>query len=129
LEKVWEGRLLVERSLRGEEIKPVEWVRYYARDDADLCLAVIHARLGDVGTAMEEHRLQKERYIEHIDRLRNRRPIVGSARLRQEGIAPGPNMGHLLREAEAIAINEGVLDADQVVARLQALPTWLQERK
>ena len=50
--------------------------------------------------------------------------LVSAAMLQQHGIKPGKRMGHLLKEAEKIAVHEDINSPDAVLGKLSAMPIW-----
>jgi hypothetical protein len=90
------------------------------------CLAVAAALLGgEAGTAfLEKHAAAQAQYAKAIERAQDNRKVVTAANLQGEGIRPGPKMGALLEEAEAIAVAEGLDDASAVLDKLRASVMW-----
>ncbi len=100
------------------DVENVEWVYFYAHEHAELALQVQAAKLRERGDFLAEHMRRKERLHRHIERRLERHPLVTSHHLKEHGIAPSQEMGRLLKEAERIAINEDLHDADEVLKRL-----------
>lgn len=124
LERLWQGRQLLVSEERGEAVERINWVRYYAHSDAFLCLAIALARSGDPSERITAHRERADRHSDHIERITERRPLITSKLLRDEGIVPGKVMGALLREAERIAVNEDFQTPAKVLTVLKVLPLW-----
>ncbi len=95
-----------------------EWAHFYAHPLAPLCLTVLAAH--ESKTFLLEHETRKKKLSPSIERIRTHRPVVSSHDLMQIGIRPGKAMGILLKEAERIAINEGIEDKQKVFERLRA---------
>ena len=64
--------------------------------------------------AMDELKI----YVEQIERIQKKKPIVTAQDLLEKGIIAGPKMGALLREAENIAIQHKLLDKQEILRRL-----------
>ena len=133
------------RRLRASN-EAIKWIQAYlsARrlfaDGTDNILAWVelyadsrYPLLRDVYCAGEEgfresflafHALQRERLHSAIQRKQRRTPIISSARLKEEGIPPGRQMGLLLEEAERIAIEHETEDIDTIMARLKQSCHW-----
>jgi poly(A) polymerase len=107
----------IELSRLIEEGSLTEWVHFYALDDAPILLDIQAATEGDA--FLTHHEGEQMRLASHIQRLRNRMPLVTSAHLQALGISPGPKMGKMLRKAEQLAIENNLNDADAVLALLQ----------
>ena len=98
-------------------------VHFYALDDAPLLLEIESASRDDRDTFLAHHRAEQNRLAQHIERKRTGRPLVNSDHLKRTGVAPGPQMGELLREAERIAIEEDLDDPEAVITRLPLPPS------
>lgn len=124
LECVDKVRCLVNREIGPEaNPEPVEWVRVYADDRFITALTVVAARLRMLGL-IPEH---QERILElapHIQRMREKNPVLGSKQLQEAGISPGKQMGELLRQAERLSINGNIFSPEQILEQLKALPEW-----
>ncbi len=95
---------------------PVECVHFYAHKDADLCIEIVAASRGDDFKSLHQER--QDRYARHIERIRKKKPLINANTLRAHGIAPGKQMGELLREAERIAIVKDLNDPEPVLKHL-----------
>lgn len=78
----------------------------------------------DGQTFRKTHSEAQVRYASGIDRARTNRKLVTAADLTREGMKPGPKMGALLEEAEAMAVSEGLTDASSVLERLRSSDSW-----
>ena len=65
------------------------------------------------GAWLAHHAKQQQLLRPYIDT-----PPVRASDLQARGIAPGPRMGKLLREAQRIAINEQISDRNVILQRL-----------
>lgn len=97
-----------------------EWVYFYAHPSSPLYLAVEEAKLSPVSREKfhMEHEQKRKELALHIERVAEKKPLVRADDLQKLGIAPGPQMGQLLREAEKIAIDEDLQTTQEVIARL-----------
>ncbi|MFQ5729136.1 MAG: CCA tRNA nucleotidyltransferase, partial [Waddliaceae bacterium] len=113
---------------KADEWEDVDWARYYAKPNAQLCLEVVSARLSPEERDFFLKKLleRKKRLEGHIARIASNKPLVTSADLKGEGIAPSKRMGDLLQEAERISINEDLHQKEQVMAILKKSPKWQQ---
>ena len=67
---------------------------------------------------LKNHEMKKKSLEQAICRIQKKKTIVTSEHLKNRGIPPGPDMGKLLKEAERIAINENLQDAETILNRL-----------
>ncbi|MBS4167737.1 CCA tRNA nucleotidyltransferase [Parachlamydia sp. AcF125] len=126
---------LIEVYLKGQTLlgsknvseRLVEWAHYYALPEAQICLEVLTAN----GSTLEErsnlasfHAHQKEKLRKHIERIRDKNPLVSSTFLREQGIMPSKQMGLLLKQAEEIAILNNLENPQDVLLLLKQSSTW-----
>jgi len=123
IEMLDEARALMQCT---ESVEKVCWARFYARDNADMCLNTVSARWDSTRRQAFESEDQKRREVlaNHVRRIRERKPLISSSILKEEGIAPGPLMGRLLGEAERIAVNEDFDDPSELLRRLKISALW-----
>ena len=101
-----------ERNLQeGRFTTPADWARFYAHSLSPIALELEGDKI--------EHLLRQEELKPHIDRIRAKKPLVGSEELLSIGIPAGKEMGKLLREAEDLAINYNLSDPAEVLAKLK----------
>lgn len=102
------------------------WAHLYSHPAALKCLRVIAAVMSE--KSREEFLSRHERRMRdlqrHVERIIQKKPLVNSTILQNEGIAPGKLMGTLLKEAERIAIMNDLNDSDQVLAILKTTHAW-----
>ncbi|MCI5051739.1 MAG: CCA tRNA nucleotidyltransferase [Simkaniaceae bacterium] len=104
-----------------ESLDKYTWAKLYAHPHFGLCLANVATR------CLEDHRekfvqTHENHYLSlepYILRIKQKSPLVRATHLTERGVKPGPKMGELLREAEKLSINEGILDIDNVLDRLE----------
>lgn len=102
------------------------WVALFAHADWEIALTVLAFRHADDASFQWKKKFS-DRYGDlqrHIERLAAGKPLVSALLLQQKGIKPGKGMGHLLKEAERIAIDENIEDAEAVIAKLLHSPLW-----
>ncbi len=64
---------------------------------------------------LEERRKMALLLKEDIQRLIEKKPLINAAYLQNTGIAPGPQMGQLLKKAEELSVNLRVTSAEQLL--------------
>ena len=101
--------------------EPWSWAHFYVHPDSELVIRVRAARIypPERVVFLEEHEARRERLKPHIERIRNRRPLVTSAMLKSKGVQPGKKMGLLLKEAERLAINHNLDSSAEILKILQ----------
>lgn len=122
------------RSLFGmplawrQKLEKIEWAEFYASAYSELCLKIEAARYTEENRAhfLEEHLGRMQLMQAAILRQRNQTPIVRAQHLIDEGIAPGKQMGLLIKEGERISVNEEIDDPKTIIARLKKTPLWLK---
>ncbi|MGM0440616.1 MAG: CCA tRNA nucleotidyltransferase [Chlamydiota bacterium] len=117
-----QARILVNQI----DVEWYRWANFYALQHAQLCLEVIAAELpsSQRQNFLEKHFQQQKKLEKYIERIKKGKPLVNAATLKSLGITPGKKMGQLLQEAQRIAINDFLDNADQVLERLQQSPLW-----
>lgn len=112
--------------LRFHTANSVEKTHVFANPDYFLNLSIFLAKQTDTDKLKLAAALHME-YEKHkiaIDRIIQKKPILSSKDLIDEGIAPGEKMGQLLKEAELIAINNNLVDKETTLQMLKATPLW-----
>lgn len=97
-----------------------DWAIFYAKPESQLLLHLLSLDLNSVEREkfLLQHQ-QRESYLHpHIERIRKKKPLVTSEQLKQIGVAPGKDMGLLLKKAERISINQNIQDPLQVLSIL-----------
>jgi poly(A) polymerase len=123
-------RVLAQEKEAPQHIEKLQWAKFYADRFFHLCFDIIAARYpeSEYQNLIDTHQARREHLLPHIQRLMDKKPLVTATMLKDYGIAPGKQMGALLREAERIAVEEDLHDPIAVIAKLQQLPLWRQER-
>ncbi len=103
-----------------------DWAYFYAHPDNSLALHIIAAPLEPAQRTdfYEENQKRINSLAQQINRIEKKDPVVKSADLLEAGIAPGKQMGLLLREAEQIAINRRLENKQIVMETLKQSPHW-----
>ena len=111
---------------KGVDSDPVKGVHCYAHPHSETCLETYAARLApeEREAFLLKHQGQRWKLGTHIKRVEQRDPLVSSFDLRDEEIAPGKEMGILLREAERLAIIEDLDSTEEVLDLLKQSSLW-----
>lgn len=115
--------------IHTESARPIElseWAYFYANSFSTLSLQIIGAHFEERrrDAFFREHDERIALLKQSIDRIHKHDPVVKSGDLIEAGISPGKAMGLLLSEADRIAINEQLHDANPIIERLKQLPLW-----
>jgi poly(A) polymerase len=102
-------------------IESVDWAHFYAHPLSELFLEVEAAKILPPQRAyfVSEHEKRQKSLEKHIARIKKKAPLVTSKHLHELGIAPGKQMGTLLKMAERIAINEDLHEPESVLKQLK----------
>lgn len=102
------------------EQTPYSLAKFYFNPNSQICLDVYAARLSsdEKQAFLESHSKARSKLSAHIERLKNKTPVLTSQFLKDKGIAPGVYMGALLKEAEELSINENIEDAETLFQRV-----------
>ncbi len=92
--------------------------RFYAHPFHENCLQVYASRLPDAEQFLSDHRTNKERLKDHINRIVAKRPVISSQFLMLHGVRPGIQMGSLLKKAEELSIDLNIGDPKALYAKL-----------
>lgn len=120
----------LDKLLGDPQTESIEWVKVYAHPHVNLALQIRAARLKkrQRQAFLTYHTRRQQYWLLHIDRYRANRPLVRAEHLIAQGVAPGPNMGRLLKLAETIAVRENLHNTQDVLDKLTALdPTGLSK--
>lgn len=60
----------------------------------------------------------------HIEKIKQKKPLIASHDLKKEGVTPGKIMGLLLKEAQTLSVEKDIKDKATLLAELKALPLW-----
>ena len=110
-----------------EKLEPHEWATFYATEQSALMLQIAAAHFSSEDQALffKEHASRQEALQTAIKRIRTHSPLIRAEHLIKEGISPGRQMGLLLKEAERIAVNDGLSSVDEVMKRLKQSDDWI----
>jgi poly(A) polymerase len=118
------------RSIESEHVLEIidlhGWSHLYANPSAEKCLQVVASTMppDEKKTFLSKHEERMNTLQKHIDRIKQKKPLVNAAFLQGEGIVPGKLMGTLLKEAERLAIMNDLNDPNQVMALLKMTHAW-----
>lgn len=114
------------RIKEGKIQDDTDYAHLYAHPHAKLAIYVQAAEYPEKEreSFIKEHESRIQRLQTHIDRIRLKTPLVHSTCLIENGIAPGKQMGALLKEAERIAINTDCSKAEIVLKQLKHSHLW-----
>lgn len=101
-------------------------VLFYADIRSDLVLKLIAARLSDQKREafLKEHYKKQKLLKKHIEREKQKDPIVTSSFLMEHGIMPGKQLGQLLEKAKEIAIEKELEDPNEILKELHKSKLW-----
>jgi poly(A) polymerase len=99
-----------------------DWAHFYANPSHIYALAAGHE------TALP-HEERKKRLQDPIRRIREKRPLLTSRHLMEAGIAPGVDMGRLLKEGEKMHINNDLNSAEEILEELKKSKGWPCSKK
>lgn len=104
----------------------VAGAEFYAHPDSEICLNAYAARLSseEANRFFEKHEARREELSAHIDRIKNKTPLLTSKHLIECGIAPGVAMGKLLKEAFRLSIELNLNAKEEVLHQLKQTPLW-----
>lgn len=100
-------------------LEPFEWAHFYAHPSGDLALRIHALSQKDLSSFLQFHAEKKDALSLHILRIQTKNPLIKSEDLKKMGIAPGVQMGKLLKEAEKISINGDLNDKEEVLKKLK----------
>ncbi len=101
----------------AQNLDRVEWVRIYARSQAEIVFDALAPLKGP--QFKEEHDARKKQLAPHIDRMRRQEPLVTSDHLTSLGVVPGPAMGQWLRYAERVAVDKDLHSVEAVLVHVK----------
>ena len=116
----------IKNELQGNQQELFDWAHAFAEHDSIFYLKIalvtfdVHLR----ETLLKKYQELFQNLALHIERIRERKPLISSQFLFEKGIKPGKKMGRLLKEAERITINENLFDKEQIFAQLQNHSVW-----
>jgi poly(A) polymerase len=108
------------QKMKEKHLDLYEWAYFYASRFASTTLQVLAARLDPSPRTsfLAEHKSRMTRLSRSIERIERQDPLVKASDLITLGIAPGKEMGLLLKEAERIAINEQTEEKEEILKRI-----------
>lgn len=117
------ARLALEcRSLMTdpEQTDKVKWVHFYANPDSQIVLETNAAAypIEKQELILEAHRQRQQSLAPHIERVSQRKPLITASILMTHGIPSGRVLGHLLKQAERIAIDKNLHTPEEILKEL-----------
>jgi len=106
------------------EAEAWDWVRFYAKPDSATLLTALGTHFPERPQFYEKQQQRQKQLATHIARLRQKKPLVTSQMLLQEGINAGPAMGALLQEAMRLSANEAIERPEDLMRRLKRTLLW-----
>lgn len=115
--------------IANEKADTYEWVKFYAKADAQMLLEILSADLPleRRQSFLKQHVLQQNSLHKHIERIKTKRPLVSSTLLKSHLIPSGKLMGTLLKEGERLSILHDLNEPDPVIFQLKQLSIWPKE--
>ena len=109
-----------------EDLELVEWAHFYSALHASLALDIHCAHLPPEEQApfLKVHEQRRARLAWAVERIQKRTSVVQAQDLIQEGIAPGIQMGALLKEAERLSVNRGIENKEEIISFLKKSDLW-----
>lgn len=112
------------KGLLMKEAEPYEWAHFFANPSYQLVLEWVSAFFPDPAAFLSEKRELMECLSPHIQRIRDKTPLISAAHLQEEGIRPGKQMGFLMKAAEKMAVNGNWNEAAALMEALKQSPLW-----
>jgi poly(A) polymerase len=104
--------------LKAPHIDRVAWTHFLAKPWAEECLEALFCWGDPFPYSLAAIQALQEELVDHIHRASIRQPIVSAAHLLARGVPPGPQLGHLLKEAERVAIEQDLESPEEILAQL-----------
>ncbi len=106
--------------IQKKDAEDLEWAYFFAHPSSRKCIGILtaHVDIHDRPSFIERLEKKKGELLNFIQRIEEKKPVVGSSHLLKIGIQPGKKMGDLLAKAERIAINEKIEDPEKILSLL-----------
>lgn len=103
-----------------EKLELIEWAQLYANPSSEVCLQILAARYSpEIREAfLTEHEKRRQLLARSIERIQTQNPVIRADDLIALGVAPGKQMGALLKEAERLSVNQQIEDKDTLLKLL-----------
>lgn len=104
----------------------VAFTQAFAHPQSQVCVEAVAARYpsDQRQSILQVCSEQREKLFPHIERAQQKKLLVTAPMLLEEGIAPGKEMGLLLKEAEKLAITQDLHLPQEIIALLKKSPLW-----
>lgn len=119
-------RQCVNKEQKTGHFDKVAWVHLYAHPQVQCCVEAVaaHMPIDERKVFLQRQQQRAADLAIHIQRVVQKRPLVNAGMLQEHGIVPGKIMGMLLKEAEKIAIEQNIGEADKVLEILKESEFW-----
>jgi poly(A) polymerase len=101
----------------GENLDDVAWARLYAKPTSHTCEEITKLHIHD-SAFQATHQKRRKKLAPAILRIQQNTPIITASHLLPLGIPPGPQMGHLIKEGERLAILYSLTTPQEVLSHL-----------
>lgn len=110
----------------AQSFDKIGWVKFYAETYSSLIIKVLSAKMDEdkARAFLRFHENQQDSLAIHIQRTKEKKPLVNGNLLHKHGIPEGRRMGALLKEAERLVIEHDLTDPDEIIALLTQDPKW-----
>jgi poly(A) polymerase len=117
------------QMLTKENIDLFEMTHFYANENSHYVLQLLSVKLSDLQKNEFNilHHDRQKCLQKHIQRVRDKKPLVNAQALQQWGIPKGKILGALLKEAERLSINKKINDVQQIIVLLKQSSLWPNE--
>ncbi|MBS0629569.1 MAG: CCA tRNA nucleotidyltransferase [Verrucomicrobia bacterium] len=102
-----------------EKLEKIEWAEFYADPYSDIGLSMLTVKQPDPEAFKREQQQRQQSLAPHIDRIRSKNPYLRAEHLIAIGVPPGEKMGDLLEEGMRIAVNQGIIDPQEIITILK----------
>ncbi|MEC7839187.1 MAG: CCA tRNA nucleotidyltransferase [Chlamydiota bacterium] len=118
--------LIAKEDKENGKFDATSWVRYFARNDAILCLEAVTANYEEAkrNTFLKQHKQRIQDLYPHINRIVTKKPLVSGKLLLDMGFKAGEKIGDLLDIAEKYAINNDIHETKSVLEHLKTTKLW-----
>lgn len=105
-------------------LSDAEFALIYSDPFAPLAIQILSCEMDHKESFLKEHHDRISHLQKHIDRIQQKNPVLKAEHLQQEGIKPSLKMGKLLKEGEAISINQDLDSPQKIIAILKKSSLW-----
>ena len=124
LELLAEADAIIKKLRSNEEISPLVWVQFLAKDKKEMVFRTAAASYEERGEWITLMETIKKRFSVPIGRASKNQTLITGDLLKKEGIKPGNVMGELIKAGERIALLQGLEDPAAVLNQLKKHFLW-----